>query len=429
MKLLNREILTDYRLKKGFFSSLSAVLTVIILPVHVQYLPPFLILWVVFWISENYFRLALVRSCRKDFKVLFILFLSYYIWQAIGLMYSTDIKMGLSNLFGRLSLVLFPIVLIYPGEMIKYRLKTLLRIFAISTVFYILFCFVYALFRSVNIQNGLWTFNPHPGKFEWLSYFYSSDLTLSQHPSYVAMYVLLSAFICFESYFDYSVKFKRRLLWLILGLFLSVSQYFLSSRAGILICLILIPLYFIVKLRQLGKMKFAWIWVILIMVGLLPIIVKNPRVNDLYCRFTRHQDDNERKKDPRLLIWKSALEVASKNFLLGVGIGDVRTELSDEYMRIGEKQMAKERFNAHNQFLEVLLEDGIIGSIIFISIFISMFYIAFSDKNLLYIMFILMTLMFFMFETVLYRLAGVSFFSLFSFLLIYYEPIYKIKGL
>jgi O-antigen ligase len=81
--------------------------------------------------------------------------------------------------------------------------------------------------------------------------------------------------------------------------------------------------------------------------------------------------------------------------------------------------MAKERFNAHNQFLEVLLENGIIGLIIFISIFVCMFYIAFSNKNLLYIMFILMTLMFFMFETVLYRLAGVSFFSLFSFLLIH----------
>ena len=139
----------------------------------------------------------------------------------------------------------------------------------------------------------------------------------------------------------------------------------------------------------------------------------------LYGRFVRNQDDYDRKEDPRLVIWKSALEIASKNFLLGVGIGDVREELSEEFLRIGEVQMAKDRFNAHNQFLEVLLENGIIGLIIFISIFVCMFYIAFSDKNLLYIIFILMTLMFFMFETVLYRLAGVSFFSLFSFILIH----------
>jgi O-antigen ligase len=81
--------------------------------------------------------------------------------------------------------------------------------------------------------------------------------------------------------------------------------------------------------------------------------------------------------------------------------------------------MAKEQFNAHNQFLEVLLENGIIGLVLFISIFVSMFYIGISDKNLLYIMFILMIFMFLLFETVLNRLAGVTFFSFFSMLLCY----------
>ena len=419
MKLLNRTIITDDLLKKGFFSFLCAFLVVLILPVHVRYLPPFMILWGVFWISENYLRIALVTSCRKSFKILFILFISYYLWQAVGLIYTTDIKMGLSNLFGRLSLVLFPVVLIYPGETVKFKLKTLLRVFTLGTALYMLFCFGNALFRSVSIQGSLWSLNPHPAEYVWLNYFYSSELTLYQHPSYIAMYVLLSVFICFESYFEYSIKFRYRLLWLILGLFLLVSQYFLSSRAGILICLILIPLYFIIKFRQLGKLRYSWIWIILILIALVPLILKNQRVDYLYGRFVRNQDDYDRKEDPRLVIWKSALEIASKNFLLGVGIGDVREELSEEFLRIGEVQMAKDRFNAHNQFLEVLLENGIIGLIIFISIFVCMFYIAFSDKNHLYIMFILMTLMFFMFETVLYRLAGVSFFSLFSFILIH----------
>ena len=419
MKFPGGNIKTEDLLKKGFFSFLCALLVVIILPVHVRYLPPFMILWGIFWISENYLRIAVVASCRKSFKILFILFISYYLWQAVGLTYSADIKMGLSNLFGRLSLVLFPLVLIYPGDTVKFKLKTLLRVCAFSTALYVLFCFGNAIFRSVSIQGSLWSFNPHPAEYIWLNYFYSSELIISEHPSYVAMYALLSSFICFESYFDYSVKFGHRLLWLILGLSMMISQYFISSRAGILISLILVPLYFIFKFRQIGKMRYSWIWIILILVALVPLILKNQRVDYLYGRLIGNQDGYERKKDPRLVIWKSALEIANKNLLLGVGVGDVREELSVEYMRIGEIQMAKERFNAHNQFLEVLLENGIIGLIIFISIFVCMFYIAFSNKNLLYIMFILMTLMFFMFETVLYRLAGVSFFSLFSFILIH----------
>ncbi len=81
--------------------------------------------------------------------------------------------------------------------------------------------------------------------------------------------------------------------------------------------------------------------------------------------------------------------------------------------------MAKERLNAHNQFLEVLLENGVIGLLIFIIIFAVMLYISFLEKNILYGIFTLMIIMFFMFETVLYRLAGVTFFSLFSFILLY----------
>ena len=417
MKIIISKILPGDLVKRGLFSFLCALLTTIILPIHVKYLPPFMILWGIFWISENYFRIGAVCSCRLPFKILFILFISYYVWQCISLIYSTDIKMGLSNLFGRLSLVLFPMVLIYPGMMIRNNIKLLTRIFAISTFMFMFFCFGYALYKSVHFQNGIWNFNPHPAEYFWLSYFYSSELTISQHPSYIAMYVGLSVFICFESYFDYSLRLKNRVIWLIFGFLLLVSQYFLSSRAGILISLILIPAYFIIKFRQLSKMKFAWLWIVLIIFALLPLIVKNQRVDYLYGRLTHNQIGYEREKDPRLIIWKSALEIARRNLLFGVGIGDVKTELSVEYMRAGEEQMARERFNAHNQFLEVLLENGIIGLVLFISIFVSMFYIGISDKNLLYVMFILMIFMFLLFETVLYRLAGVTFFSFFSMLL------------
>lgn len=419
MNKIITKLLFDNLLKRGYFSFVCALLSVIILPIHVKYLPPFMIMWGICWILENYTRFNIIWNSKNKYKLLFIMFVVYYLWQAIGLIYTTDIKMGLLNLFGRLALILFPLVLIFPGETIKNKAKILIRIFALSTFLFILFCFVYALYRSVSLQNGLWTFNPHPAEYPWLSYFYGSDLTISQHPSYIAMYVLLSVFICFESWFDRSTKFQYRILWLILGFLLLISMYFLSSRAGILISLILIPFYIIYKFNRLRKGKFIWIVVILIVILLIPLVLKNKRVDYLYGEVFNKQVDYQRKKDPRFLIWGSALNIVRQNLLLGVGIGDVRTELAKEYERIGEVEMAKERLNAHNQFLEVLLENGIIGLVLFISMFICMFYIAFSDKNLLYGMFILMLFMFFLFETILYRLAGVSFFSLFSCLLLY----------
>jgi len=102
---------------------------------------------------------------------------------------------------------------------------------------------------------------------------------------------------------------------------------------------------------------------------------------------------------------------------LGVGIGDVRAELTGEYIRAGEEKLSRERLNAHNQFLEVFIEVGVIGFIMFITILGFMIFIAVNEKNLLYGLFILLMFVFFMFETVLYRLAGVAFFSLFSFII------------
>ena len=410
-------------IKKFFLSGgltfIFCLLSVVILPTYIHYLPPFMILWVLFWILDNRSGLNKDIFIGNKAAILFFLFIFYYLWQAVGLIYTTDTKMGLSNLFGRLSLVLFPLVLIFPGAMIKNNIKTLIRIFVISTFLFMLFCFSYALYRSVNLQDGLWTFNSHPEVSVWLNYFYSSELTVSQHPSYIAMYVLLSTFICFESYYDFSLKSKSRIMWLILGLLLLMSQYYISSRAGILICMVLVPLYFIVKFKNLGKKRFAWLWIILVFIALVPLIVKNQRVDYLYGRVFNKQVGYERKRDPRILIWESSLKIARKNLLLGVGIGDVRTELTLEYEQIGEEKMAQERLNANNQFLEVLLENGIIGLTLFVTIFGVMIYIAFAEKNLLYGLFIIIMLGFFMFETILYRLAGVSFFSLFSFLLLH----------
>jgi len=133
------------------------------------------------------------------------------------------------------------------------------------------------------------------------------------------------------------------------------------------------------------------------------------------------QASNKSSRDPRFLIWKSAIKIAGDKPLIGVGIGDARNELTKEYISLGKEEMIKERLNAHNQFLEVLLESGITGLIFFLTIFVLMFYIAVKDRNLVYGTFTILVFMFFIIESILYRFAGVSFFSLFSFLLIHFK--------
>jgi O-antigen ligase len=156
----------------------------------------------------------------------------------------------------------------------------------------------------------------------------------------------------------------------------------------------------------------------------LPLIRNNDRVNLLLQGFSKEHGFELRRQDERIMVWKSAIEIIKKNPFFGVGIGDVRAELVKEYIKNGEDKLGKQRLNAHNQFLEVLIEGGLIGFSIILLIFGSLIFIAITDKNLLLGLFIIMIIIFFMFETVLYRLAGVSFFPLFSFLLLY-VPVQK----
>ena len=74
--------------------------------------------------------------------------------------------------------------------------------------------------------------------------------------------------------------------------------------------------------------------------------------------------------------------------------------------------------NSHNQFIETTAEHGLIGLLLLLSAFGLMFGVAFTNRNIIYFMFILIVFISFLFETMLNRLAGLAFFSVFSFLLL-----------
>jgi O-antigen ligase len=303
----------------------------------------------------------------------------------------------------------------------KLRTQTtaLLKLFVASTSLYILGCFVYALFRSVNLVNGTLSFNPHPKDYFWDNYFIGSTFTVIQHPSYVAMYVVISIFISLEFWFSSVRKSFSSVIWLILSLFLLLSLLFLSSRSGILSILIILPLYILFKTRRVKKKGLIIASIVAFIIILITLYIRSERVQSYLSEESNASVITQLEKDERVSIWKSAIEVFKENPLLGVGIGDSCDKLKKKFKSLGFTKGYYDNLNAHNQYLEVLLGSGIVGFSIFISILGTMSYIAIKNRNMLYGIFILMMMLFFMFESILNRLAGVSFFSLFSFLLIH----------
>jgi len=404
-------------LQSGRLTFYSCLLSVIVLPIHVDFLPPFMILWVLCWFIENKGQFNSLWSLKNDTFILFTGFLLFFIWYISGLFYTTDLHNGMLLVFRRLSFILFPLVLIRPGEMIKNRTSLLLQVFSFCTFLYILSSFGFALYRSVFFTDGSILFNPHPVDRDWNNYFFGTDFAFSQHPTYLAMYVILSFFIALDSYFNKTISRLYRYLWLAAAVIMLISLYFISSRAGILSALILIPVYLIIQFR---KLKRSWVSVLVVAGALLLFIfsfLHNERIKYYLPETPTASVVEKLKLDNRVPIWKSAIKVINQNILFGVGAGDASAEIRKAYKDAGYTEMDYDNLNAHNQYLETFVANGLVGFIILLSILTFMMYKAVSKRNLILGLYTLTVLIFFLFESILNRIAGVTFFSLLTFLL------------
>jgi O-antigen ligase len=393
-----------------------AICAMIVVPINVVFITPILILWFVIWIFENRKNIAIIFAAERSSIVLLILSLSFYVWQIVGVLYSTNSEAGWNNVVKRTSLALFPIILLFPGKVIKQNIMLLLRIFCFSTFVYIIFCFGFATYNSVGFQDGALTFNYHIPTQNWFSYYFGSAFSYGQHPSYTSMYVLFSTLIGLESFYDTKNRKSFRFFWLLISLILFVSLYFLSSRAAFLASIILLPIYFLNKHFSLKRYRFAYLFIIAGSMLLVFVSLKNQRVKILTKNISNHSNSKPAIIDSRFIIWKAALKIYERNIIFGVGTGDVQDELVKEYLKINNKELIEKKLNVHNQFIEFMLENGLIGFVLFISLLVTMFYIAISKWNPLYLIYLFIIVIFFFFESMLYRLAGIAFFAIFSFL-------------
>lgn len=399
---------------EGQFTFYITLLIMVMLPLHYQYLPPLMILLCIGRIIEASSSMNSGTKFNKETVILCGLFIVFFIWQFVTVIYSENSKLAWANVFGRLSLLIFPLAYFNPGYRIIEQKFLLLRIFVVAICCYLLFCYGYALSRSLSIQNGKMLFDPHPVDAYWVNYFFELEFTRAMHPSYLSMYVLLSILVSFESFYYFEERHALQFSWFFIAVFLLGSLYFISSRAGILAAMAVVPIYLIIKIITVKRFRLFWCF-FLIVISLSFIFVKgNEKVGTLLNSFS---SKGFTIKDDRFVVWKSAFSRIKSDPLLGVGIGDVRSELTKIYENEGESELAAQRLNAHNQFLETMLEGGIIEMIFIVAIFLFMMYVAIRQKNTLFGLYIVMMIVFFMFETTLYRLAGVAFFSLFSFIL------------
>lgn len=407
----------------------ACLLSVILLPVYIHILPPVMVLWVLFFAVEKKFCPDPDAERNKKALILFLLFLLFYVWQISGLLWTHSINTGLERLIKRLSFILFPLVLFYPGSRIQKNIILIIRLFALGTLIYVLFCFGKALDHSLINTDNKWIFSVHPTDYEYENFFIGMRFSFPAHPSYLAMYIVISVLILLESLFDRSLNLTIKCLFSLSVIILLIALYLLSARAGIIAGIVIFPAYCFFRFyNKIPK------WILLLIIAAIAlafvfVAIKNDKVGNFVTGVSKNNIDKTLRTDPRMLIWQSATGVIKDHPVFGVGTGDATRMLKEEFVSRGFIDGYYDNLNAHNQFLEVWIENGVIGLIMFLTLLVYMIYISIKQHNLIFGLFTITIIIFFLFETMLNRIAGVSFFGLMSFLLIHMEQERNVQGL
>ncbi|MFP2997935.1 O-antigen ligase family protein [Spongiivirga sp. MCCC 1A20706] len=339
----------------------------------------------------------------SDNKALLLLPL-YFVLGALSLFYTHDLSAGIELLIRSLSLLFFPIIFLF----VKEDASTVKKLFDFLLVGLILSFFVNV---GIALQDSLADidkvdYNSVYGFFDSIAYgfdnFIGGQFSSLVNPSYLSLYILLVL-----SY--YLKKKMKSVLQLVVLLILFLYIFLLASKAAYLV-LFIMTLLFVIKIRDKNQQYMA---LVILLLGLI-VFLNNPRIFDFYQRikdYDRTEQYNELASEKsRLQSWDASVQLIKEQPIFGYGLGDANQVLIDKYEELEYNRNKEEKYNAHNQFLQTMLQTGILGLGVLITIFIVLGKRLRRSKNEFAVFLILFVSLFF--ESMLVRFNGIVFLSI-----------------
>ena len=324
------------------------------------------------------------------------------------MLYSNNLSFGLNDIFLKVPLLLFPLIIFSMDMEIwtRKRVSNLLKLFVIGNLI--------AIIASIIHSCVLYLEYPAFSQFHYI------NASMFHHPSYASMFYCFSfAIIVYFLLNEKNARWEKVVGSIALIVF-SVEIILLDSRAGILafgFVLLTFGLYIILYKRHLlSKILLILLCTTIALAGTYKFIPKG--INRLTSSVKSMDKESFSTSDPqktnvRILIWDASTKVALKNLPLGVGTGDIKDELLKQYTEEGYKEPYEEQHNAHCQYLQIFATLGIIGIFLFLAIIILPFWTGFTKRNILYLIFGIIITTNFLVESMLEKQVGVMFFCFF----------------
>jgi len=309
-----------------------------------------------------------------------------------------------------LAFLIVPLIVWFQTERLKFALKNILLAFLFGCV----------LNATVNIGLGIYRgviANEQGINFWYLTYDLLSE-PFGIQPIYQALFYVFGVFILL----DIGLLRKNKILFYSIFALLATSTILLAARNAIVCLVLLTPLFMLVKrkvtLKNLGILAA-------ILAVSFTIALQNPVVKNRILKVNRSGNFFS-GTSLRENIWGSALFVAEKEFVWGVGEQKGEKLLLEQYEARNLKVPVEQKYHAHNQFLQTLVQYGVIGFLALIMVFMYPLFHASIYKKYLGLFWCLLFILTSLTESVFARQWGVFSYAFFaSLVLIDYETFKK----
>lgn len=327
----------------------------------------------------------------------------YFLVLMFGLLYTDDLSGGFGVLEKNLSFIMVPLLFSRIGTFDKAILNKLCTVFAGGVIVASSFCLMYAIWRDfyLDFPNG---------------YYYDEFTSIiDSHPTYMAYYVCFS--IIFLLYLiSYETISKTQKVFIILGIVFLVCILMLTAGRSTFVSMLMMSSFFFLKLLyEPYPIRRKILGISMTILLLIILLFQSPYSQRIFPHFLsgRPSSLSKVKGDSweRLILWESALK-ASSNLVVGVGTGDYTKVMNDYYLTNHLPEYAKSNFNAHNQFIQILFSNGIIGLMSLMLIMIRPIFLSAKRQNIFGMLAFFPFLIYGISEVFLGRYQGIIFFIL-----------------
>ncbi|MEO8764201.1 MAG: O-antigen ligase family protein [Ginsengibacter sp.] len=382
-----------------------------------------MILFTLTWIIEGNFK-DKWRLLKND--KLFIAYGLYFLVQFVGMTQSDNLYSGWLGVEDKLGFLMLPMVFCSTPFLDVAMRRKVMTLFSISITIAAIYCLVIAGIQYSGTGNN--------------EFFFYHQLVspISQHAVYFSVYTFIVFVFLIRENNSLLWKAKYRVFYISWIIFLLLFLVLLSSKMALLVVILFL---FYLLFRSGNKKIKRWQAVGGGILTILAITAIMTTSNPVQKRFIDLKGSIELLKKEkydagyyfngwqfRLLLWRVTYEILMERHAWVTGVGSPRAQaiLQDKYLGLGlyggdrnSDDHGYLKYNCHNQFLQTILQSGILGLLFFSAWCYLLFKRAVPKKEPVLIWELVMLICFFFIESVCERQYGIPLCTLIPLMYLY----------